>query len=266
MCDNIINKIAHVLFLSIFSLSLSPFHQKQISAMAIETYPTKLILRTFLQVHTTGHGYLKDAFKYIQHETVCVRRCVADICSATTINFALVIAVALAEHQTGNHVARLFVQSNYKSKQSEREPGHFIGHIAVGSAWRLSISCETCHFAHYTQVQSDVVVGGGGQWRIISWIWIEIYFDFVAPNIRENACNWRMYHPNFLASRLGARCRGSATFTLHRVALTKCLWLIIRCCRLSMACGINCKCYEWCWCSLCVCSACSVQLLSYMTH
>lgn len=134
MCDNIINKIAHVLFLSIFSLSLSPFHQKQISAMAIETYPTKLILRTFLQVHTTGHGYLKDAFKYIQHETVCVRRCVADICSATTINFALVIAVALAEHQTGNHVARLFVQSNYKSKQSEREPGHFIGHIAVGSA------------------------------------------------------------------------------------------------------------------------------------
>lgn len=37
--------------------------------MAIETYPTKLILRTFLQVQN-ANGFLKEAYKYVKHEQV----------------------------------------------------------------------------------------------------------------------------------------------------------------------------------------------------
>lgn len=55
MCDNIINNTVP--------------HFPQISAMAIETYPTKLILRTFLQV-PSANDFLKDAFKYVRQELV----------------------------------------------------------------------------------------------------------------------------------------------------------------------------------------------------
>lgn len=61
--------------------------------MAIETYPTKLILRTFLQVQN-ANGFLTEAYKYVKHEQVYNTK------SATFSFHSLIIPIASSQFNT----------------------------------------------------------------------------------------------------------------------------------------------------------------------